>query len=153
MGGIIENGSNFFSNNDCDCIYIDDERLVDVVRQDPLWENYTNDPQNIIPLEKLLQSSLKYKHKAFAAEEEYRLYVRDFFDERFYVRKSELIPYQDIRVPIEALKEIILGPTTNKEKLNFSIRRMLDKASHNILKYHNLEQIEIKSSNIPYITK
>lgn len=79
-------GTEFFSNNDCDCIYLNETHLSELIQQEELWKKYSENPQNLIPLEKLLHSSLKYKHKAFASEEEYRLYTYEFFDEQFYVK-------------------------------------------------------------------
>lgn len=144
-------GTDLFSHNDCDCIYLNEDQLFKTIQVDPLWIEYSSNPQNLIPLEKLLQSSLKYKHEAFSSEEEYRLYAHEFAEEKFCIKGSRLIPYQDIRIPIESIKEIVLGPKTDKERLRFSIQRLLNKASHNILKYHRLENIIINNSIIPYI--
>ncbi|WP_298138237.1 DUF2971 domain-containing protein [Flavobacterium sp.] len=114
---------------------------------------------NLISVEIFNQTSKfvgQFKHNAFDEEKEFRFEIRIDDDigngrdilyrcgrNNLFVPyiKEEIIRKEDSVFPI---KEIIIGPSLNSELNKISISSFLQK------KGYNIEQIDIKESNVPY---
>ena len=96
----------------------------------------------IKPIAQLLLEMLIYKDKSFYSEAEWR--VHDFnFETKFRVNNNVIIPYREIRLPIDALKSITIGPKCDYDKNLFSIQRLLKS------KISPFQKVKIIKSTVP----
>ena len=63
---------------------------------------------------------------------------------KYRVRNGYIAPYVEIRVPKEALKKIVVGPTNNKMLTVQSIYHFLQ------INGYDINKIDVVSSKIPY---
>lgn len=63
---------------------------------------------------------------------------------KYRVRNGYITPYVEIRVPKEALKKIVVGPTNNKMLTVQSIYHFLQ------INGYDINKIDVVSSKIPY---
>ena len=63
---------------------------------------------------------------------------------KYRVRNGYIAPYVEIRVPKEALKKIVVGPTNNKVLTMQSIYHFLQ------INGYDINKIDVVSSKIPY---
>jgi len=96
-------------------------------------------------LRTILENCFFYKDVAYQAEKEWRLTVFGHFDCMFKNRKNKIIDYKEVVVPLSALKQIVFAPLTDFEKLNYSVRKMINEKIGSIR-----TDIEILKSKIPY---
>ncbi len=105
-------------------------------------ENIRNTLENNL----IVSSCLGSKNEAYKNEDEVR-YVVNFKDSKyikFRTKNGIIIPYIEIRIPKEALRSIIIGPTNKSELSLQSIVHFLS-----INKY-SLNNIKLETSQIPY---
>lgn len=85
------------------------------------------------------------KNPAYEYEKEYRLCCRELrHTVHFRNQNGLLLPYLEIKLPLNALKIITTGPTTDSERQMISIAKLLKE------KYDNWDNITYYSSDIPY---
>lgn len=90
---------------------------------------------------------LSAKNENFKFENEIRCFYGNQDCEKtvyFRTKNGVIIPYIEIEIPKEALKEIIIGPTN---KQNLALQSILHFLSIN---GYNYNKISIKTSNVPY---
>lgn len=88
------------------------------------------------------------KNPAYKYEEEYRLCCREFGQEvHFRDCNGLLLPYIEVKLPLNALKIVVTGPTVDNDRQMMSINKLLEK------KCNNNHNITFYSSEIPYITR
>ena len=94
----------------------------------------------------IICACLGAKNEAYRSEAETRgiVYVNEGKYVKFRSRKGYIVPYVQIILPKDALKEIIVGPTTDSELTMKSILQMLS------LKGYDIDNIKISKSKIPY---
>lgn len=94
----------------------------------------------------IICACLGAKNEAYRSETETRgiVYVNNGKDVNFRCRNGYIVPYVQIPLPKQALKEIIVGPTTDSELTMRSVLQMLS------LKGYDIDKINIRKSKIPY---
>jgi len=74
-----------------------------------------------------------FKHPSFAEENEHRIVITqvDNLDDDIQFREGSfsLVPYVQIPAPIKAIKEIVIGPTTNMPLAKKALETFLEKKS------------------------
>ena len=100
--------------------------------------------QNIL----LLDIASQIKHRSFDYEGECRIVVPKGNDTKFRVRDNAIIPYIEVKVPIEALTGVIVGPTANFEYIRKSIEMFIE--SRDLGPLMQPLSIKIKKSEVPY---
>lgn len=85
------------------------------------------------------------KNPAYEYEQEYRLYCREFGNKVHY-RDSNglLIPYVEVKLPLSALKLVVVGPTSDSNRQMMSIAKLLK------AKVKDFNALTFYSSEIPY---
>lgn len=84
------------------------------------------------------------KDEAYADEKEYRILAFGENEILFRERNGEIIPYVEYKVPIEALANVIVGPTRDFERTRNSIMLLLNN------KDISWSPDKIIQSNVPY---
>lgn len=97
---------------------------------------------DVTVVSRILLGMMKYQHKAFCEEEEWRIVINSGFDESYRAAANTLIPYKEFRVPLSAIKSITLGPKVDVDKTSFSIIR--------IFKQLGIQDLDIIPSCVPY---
>lgn len=102
--------------------------------------------RNALADNSIITTCLGAKNEAYRYESETRgvVYCNDSKHIRFRTRNNYLIPYIEISLQKNALKEIVIGPTDNTSLKELSIYQFLH------IKGYNLDNIKIIKSNIPY---
>lgn len=102
--------------------------------------------RNALADNSIITTCLGAKNEAYRYESETRgvVYCNDSKHIRFRTRNNYIIPYIEISLPKNALKEIVIGPTDNTSLKELSIYQFLH------IKGYNLDNIKIIKSNIPY---
>lgn len=94
---------------------------------------------------------LAIKHKGYKYERETRCFAtqkknEDSKDVILYRNSNNMItPYIERKINISCLKEIFIGPCANKDRMKYSLIMLLKD------KIKDLERIDIKYSDIPYL--
>lgn len=91
---------------------------------------------NIIPC--------RLKNEAYFYEKEIRITTQEDREVKFRTSNGFIIPYIEIPINIKHLKEIIIGPTLDKERISLPLKKLL--ASKGI----DIKNINIYCSQIPY---
>lgn len=134
------------------CEYTTCDNLKTIIEQQPLYQLYRNNPQTLKPLLALYSQSLKYKHKSFKDEGEFRIAFSEYHDEKYYATNTTIVPYQEIMVPVESLKKIVVGPCLDYQKTKYSILRMQMYYLENF-PYKRLNNDSIVKSSIPFVNQ
>ena len=134
------------------CEYTTCSKLKTLIEQQPLYQLYKTNPQTLKPLLALYSQSLKYKHESFKDEGEFRIAFSEYHEEKYYATNTAIIPYQEIMVPVESLKEIVVGPCLDYEKTKYSILRMQMYYLENF-PYKRLNNDSIIKSSIPFVNQ
>lgn len=96
----------------------------------------------------IIYSATSIKHPGFYYEKEQRAVVslskEDSTPILHRTRNNTEIPYLEMLIPINAIKGIYIGPSTNQDNARLEV--------FNFLAENNLEHIEIKTSSIPYVS-
>ena len=94
----------------------------------------------------ILATCLGAKNDAYKHEQETRgvVHCDDASKIKYRVRNGYITPYVEIRVPKEALKKIVVGPTNNKMLTVQSIYHFLQ------INGYDINKIDVVSSKIPY---
>jgi hypothetical protein len=99
----------------------------------------------------ILRSCVLFKHAGFSEESEWRLSGIPSHSSTpwaYRVGARMLVPYVRLEFPLEVerhpIADVIIGPTSQPELAEISLRGMLDS--------HGLRQVRIKHSDIPYRT-
>ena len=94
----------------------------------------------------ILSTCLGAKNDAYKHEQETRgvVHCDDASKIKYRVRNGYITPYVEIRVPKEALKKIVVGPTNNKMLTVQSIYHFLQ------INGYDINKIDVVSSKIPY---
>lgn len=95
----------------------------------------------------LIETCLSSKNKSYEYEGEFRCFVEDVDKKNeihFKSRNGIIVPYIEVRIPKDALKQIIVGPTLNTDITKISILHFLS-----LLDY-DARNIDIRSSCVPY---
>lgn len=83
-----------------------------------------------------------YKHYKYCNEGEWRIVINDMIHIKYRQASGQLIPYREVRIPIECLKKIIVGPCLEAE--------VIANRLETLAKYRLIHKIEIEISSIPY---
>lgn len=83
------------------------------------------------------------KHESYKYEQEVRCKVIKSSEIKFRESNGLIIPYTELRIPIDAIEEIIIGPTQDAERMKLAIEMLLK--TNGIYR-----DIKIKKSKIPY---
>ena len=83
------------------------------------------------------------KHKAYKDEREVRCKISRAADIRFRESNGLIIPYVEVEIPIECIKEIIIGPTNDSERMSTALFMLVNKIGCK-------NGLEVKKSQIPY---
>ena len=126
-----------FGTDHFDCTYTTAEKLI----------NEVEIPQSDKDKYYALSNSAKYKHEAFNEECEYRISIgTPPREDKFYIRNGVIVPYIDIAIRTECLKEIMLGPGVDKDKTQYAIQSILKRKLGEDCTF-----VEITKSQIPFI--
>jgi hypothetical protein len=88
------------------------------------------------------------KHPSYAYEQEKRL-LKYYLEEsnqkvQFYEKNNNIISYTEVQIPIDNLKEIIVGPCSDFQSISRSITQLLHSQEL------NPQDIKIVQSEVPY---
>ena len=83
------------------------------------------------------------KHESYKYEQEVRCKVIKSSEIKFRESNGLIIPYTELRIPIDTIEEIIIGPTQDAERMKLAIEMLLK--TNGIYR-----DIKIKESKIPY---
>lgn len=83
------------------------------------------------------------KHKAYKDEREVRCKISRASDIRFRESNGLIIPYVEVEIPIKCIKEIIIGPTNDSERMSTALFMLVNNVGCK-------NGLEIKKSQIPY---
>ena len=88
------------------------------------------------------------KHPSYAYEQEKRL-LKYYLEEsnqkvQFYEKNNNIISYTEVQIPIDNLKEIIIGPCSDFQAISRSITQLLHSQEQ------NPQDIKIVQSEVPY---
>lgn len=96
--------------------------------------------------------SYKYKHPAYSYENEWRLVLDDpgpeYYTYEYRLKNGLVIPYIPVEIPINAVREIWIGPTANKKLAEYSLKKLLESKVKSIFEGEN--PVTIQTSSIPY---
>lgn len=88
------------------------------------------------------------KHPSYAYEQEKRLlkyYLKESNQKvQFYEKNNNIISYTEVQIPIDNLKEIIVGPCPDFQSISRSITQLLHSQEL------NPQDIKIVQSEVPY---
>lgn len=93
---------------------------------------------------------LSYKNEAYRDENEWRLTLIKDKECKYRENNGVIIPYCEIKIPIEFVENIIIGPSANKELSKLTLQNMID---HKIKVEPIANNIKISNSDIPYKIK
>lgn len=94
-----------------------------------------------------IETCLSSKNKSYEYKGEFRCFVEDVdrkHEVLFKSRNGMIIPYIEVGIPKDALKQIIVGPTLNSEITQISILHFLS------LRGYDVRNISIDGSLVPY---
>ncbi len=134
------------------CEYVAYDELKRMVENDLLFKKYKQNPFGLNPLLSLYSQSLKYKHEAFAHEQEYRITFNRHVDEEFITRKNVIATYHILRIPFNALQTIVVGPCLDFEKTKFSVSRILCRYLYGLTDSWRLILTTMHKSKVPYVS-
>lgn len=102
--------------------------------------------RNALAANSILTTCLGAKNEAYRYESETRgiVYCDNPKLIHFRRRNNYIIPYIEVSLPKNALREIVIGPTDNTYLKELSIYQFLQ------IKGYNLDNVKIVKSNIPY---
>ena len=102
--------------------------------------------RNALAANSILTTCLGAKNEAYRYESETRgiVYCDNPKLIHFRTRNNYIIPYIEVSLPKNALREIVIGPTDNTYLKELSIYQFLQ------IKGYNLDNVKIVKSNIPY---
>lgn len=134
------------------CQYTNTSELAEIIRKSDAWKQYESNPNNLIPLLAIYNQSLLYKHEAFQDENEFRIGIYEYADEEFIYKNNQVVPYQELLIPLDCIQTITIGPCQDIDKAKYSIWRMRKKNLEGYLhKYHFGEPTLIWKSEAPYV--
>lgn len=92
------------------------------------------------------------KHHSYNYENETRLVIKRNVSEesKFFLKNNIYKPYIEVEIPVNSIKEIILGPDTSLDMLKVPINRMLNKKGLKATLNNNNEDVLIKKSHCPF---
>ncbi len=134
------------------CKYTSCDRLEELIKEHLLYQLYKNNPRDLKPLLALYAQSLIYKHEGFEDEGEFRIAFCEYGDEKYRATNTAIIPYQEMTFPVDALKQIVVGPCLDYEKIKYSIMRM-QMTLHEKFPSTKLDEIFVMKSEIPFINQ
>lgn len=112
---------------------------------------YKLDNEDTIHKVLLYDIASQIKHNSFEYEDEHRIVVyKKNQNLQFRIRNNIIIPYIEVKVPIEALKGIIVGPTANYDYIKKSLDMFIDNLGDSPMMTPLSNFIDIKKSSIPY---
>lgn len=133
------------------CRYLNDSDIRKVFRgsKDYLLKQFKAGIQ-VQNLSTLVSSFIMMKHPCYIHEAESRIVLYDSTPRstrtKYRISKGVIIPYIEITLPIDTIKEIVIGPCSNKAANIQSIKMQLAGISPLVAKYN----IDIIPSSIPY---
>ena len=94
----------------------------------------------------LVETCVSIKNPAFKIEQEVRgvKYHSDLDNVKTRVKNGVIIPYIEVKIPKEALTEIVIGPTNNSDLSTLSIIHHLQRCGY------KKENVKIINSKVPY---
>jgi len=114
-----------------------------------IWSFYNSEDDDNFPEVLLFDIASQIKHNSFEYEDEHRIVVsKDNRKVLYRVRDNIIIPYVEVKVPIEALKGIIVGPTANYDYIKKSIEMYIESLDWDPM-FQKLS-INIQKSEVPY---
>jgi hypothetical protein len=114
-----------------------------------IWSFYNSDDDDNFPEVLLSDIASQIKHNSFEYEDEHRIVVsKDNRKVLYRVRDDIVIPYVEVKIPIAALKGIIVGPTANYDYIKKSIEMYIESLDWDP-RVQKLS-INIQKSEVPY---
>ena len=94
----------------------------------------------------LVETCVSIKNPAFKIEQEVRgvKYHSDLDNVKTRVKNGVIIPYIEVKIPKEALTEIVIGPTNNSDLSKRSIIHHLYRCGY------EKDQVKVIESQVPY---
>ena len=135
-----------------ECEYVDENDIDEYIRSNPNYEEYMNDKSNHLPLLHLYNECMRFKHKAFRDEEEYRIIVQDVFSNGSFAKNGRIVPYVNVPFPVRALRTIVVGPRVDFDYSIFAISQVLkNQLDGYLMHYPALESPSFfLHSSVPY---
>lgn len=112
--------------------------------KDDKMKSYNNQEQEVNNF--LVETCVSIKNPAFKIEQEVRgvKYQNDYSKVMTRVKNGIIIPYIEVKIPKEALTEIVIGPTNNSDLSKRSIIHHLYRCGY------EKEQVKVIESQVPY---
>lgn len=110
---------------------------------------YNQDNEDTIPKVLLYDIASQIKHNSFEYEDEHRIvFYKENLNIKFRVRNNIIIPYIEVKIPIDALKGIIVGPTADYDYIKKSLNMFIENLDYSPMM--TSLSIKIQKSSIPY---
>lgn len=152
------------------CLYDDFEKTphaslaaltsLQVISDDMLKNDGHLDQPSYEAFSTIVGLAATYKHESFSEESEVRIIVghdvnpeiEDGLDVKFRARGDMLIPYVELKFPLESIRAIHVGPMRDQELAYISLKAFVDKLNLDRFVIDNdyLHDIEVIKSSIPY---
>lgn len=102
----------------------------------------------------LMYDAATFKHDGFIEEKESRIIMQadDRHETKYRSRNGMLIPYIDVKLPLDCIKSIQIGPMANQDLAYASMRDFISQIEHNWqIETSNIEyELSVEKSLIPY---
>ena len=121
-------------------IYRNAENESKWIRETSKIAESTNSPDKVRLLSNIAYMPMAMKNKAFEYEDEIRL-ICESNEVHFRSRKGLLVPYKKFVINSCYLREIIIGPANDADRMQYAIELLLKK--------FNLNDVKIKRSSVP----
>lgn len=86
----------------------------------------------------------RYKHYKYEQEQEWRIIKNEALPKYKMVDNKHLVPYIEIKISIDCIKKIVVGPCLSSKEIVRNVKSYL------LSKYLDIENIEVVESEIPY---
>ena len=115
-----------------------------------IYAQINKSSDNGLPDALLVDLASQIKHASYAYENEHRIVI-DKGDKniKFRMRDNVIIPYIEVKLPIEALWGIVIGPTANDKYIRKSLEMYLNNLDCNNEAIKRIVK-NIKSSKVPF---
>lgn len=86
----------------------------------------------------------RYKHYKYKQEKEWRIIKNETLPKYKMVDNNHLVPYMEVKISIDCIKKIIVGPCLSSKETVRNVKSYL------LSKYLDIENIKVVKSEIPY---
>jgi len=123
----------------CECKYCDKDTIREKAKELRYQIKEQRDAQNEKALIKeLLFTASTYKPKCWQEEKEYRI-IQINKNPKYKVGRLGLVSYQEINIPLDALKTITIGPMANKRIVRHSLQLLHERLYDDVKKGFKIE--------------